>query len=143
MSLISPYLNFDGNAREAFEFYRSVFGGEFMNLSPMGEAPGGDQLPPEEQKRLMHVSLPIGSQGFLMGSDIFPSMGHTLREGNQMHLMYAPESEEDARRVFNALAEGGQVSMPLEATFWNAIYGALTDKFGVSWMINYDLAQEG
>lgn len=141
MASINPYLNFDGKTEEAFNFYKSIFGGEFLIMQKMNETPEGNKLPPNEQSRIMHVSLPIGKNSMLMGSDIMPSMGHTLNTGNNFHIAIAAESENDARKFFDGLAAGGQVVMPLEKTFWNAYFGMLIDKFGVQWMINYDYNQ--
>lgn len=137
MAALNPYLNFDGKTEEAFNFYKSVFGGEFDVLQRIKEIPGGDQYPPNEQNRVMHVSLPIGKSGTLMGSDTLPSMGHTLTQGNNVHLAISPDSEQEAKRIFDGLSAGGKVVMPLEKTFWGALFGMFSDKFGVLWMVNY------
>lgn len=142
MTKISPYLNFDGNARQAFEFYKSVFGGEFLDLNIMSEAPGTEQLPDEEKNRIMHISLPIGSNTILMASDILPSAGYKLTVGNNVHLSLHPETREEADRLFNGLSAGGTVVMPMADQFWGAYFGHLTDAFGVSWMINCDTSAE-
>jgi PhnB protein len=89
----------------------------------------------------MHVSLPIAEGYILMATDILPSAGHTLTVGNNYHITYGPESEEDAFKIFNGLAEGGTITMPLEKMFWGALYGACTDKFGINWMVNYQIPQ--
>lgn len=138
MASINPYLNFDGKTEEAFNFYKSVFGGEFITLLKMKDTPEGNKLPPDELNRVMHVSLPIGKNNVLMGSDTMPSMGHTLNPGNNFHISIAAESEKEAEKLFNSLAVGGQVVMPLEKTFWNSYFGMLIDKFGVQWMVSYD-----
>lgn len=137
MAALNPYLNFDGKTEEAFNFYKSVFGGEFEVLQRIKEIPGGDQYPPNEQNRVMHVSLPIGKSGTLMGSDTLPSMGHKLNQGNNVHLAISPDSEQDAKRIFDGLSAGGKVVMPLEKTFWGALFGMFSDKYGVLWMVNY------
>jgi PhnB protein len=137
MPKLNPYLNFDGNAREAFEFYRSVFGGEFVGgVHTLGNAPGGEALTEEEKGRVMHIALPIGAD-LLMASDILPSAGHQLVVGNNNYVSVFPDSREEAERLFAGLSEGGQVEMPLEDQFWGDYYGSLVDKFGVRWMINY------
>lgn len=135
---INPYLNFDGNAEEAFKFYRSVFGGEITTLQKMKDTPGGANVPDNEKNRVMHVALPIGKNNVLMASDIIPSMGHTLARGNNFHISVSTGSEEEAEKVFNGLAAGGKVIMPLEKTFWGSYFGMLADKFGVQWMVSFD-----
>jgi PhnB protein len=142
MASINPYLNFDGKTEEAFNFYKSVFGGEFEVIQKMKETPDGDKLPANEQNRVMHVSLPIGKGNILMGSDIMPSMGHTLNVGNNTHIAISPESEKEADKLFKGLSAGGTVIMPMEKTFWNAYFGMLVDKFGVQWMVNYTYPQK-
>lgn len=137
MAKMNPYLNFDGNAEEAFNFYKSVFGGEFSDINKMGEAPGTEQLPEDEKKRIMHIALPIDSHTTLMGSDIMPSMGHKLNVGNNVYISLHPESREETERLFNGLSEGGAVEMPLSDTFWGAYFGSFKDKYGVLWMINH------
>ncbi len=135
---VNPYLNFDGQAEEAFNFYKSVFGGEFTGIMKMKEAPGGDELSQEEQNRVMHVSLPIGKDTLLMGSDIFPSMGQVLKVGNNNYISLHPESKEEADRLFKKLSAGGEVEMPMEDQFWGDYYGSFVDKFGIGWMVNYN-----
>lgn len=142
MATLSPYLNFDGRTEEAFNFYKSVFGGEFDTLQRIKEMPGGDQFPANEQNRVMHVSLPIGNGDRLMGSDILPSQGHKLVEGNNVHIAISPPSEQEAKRIFSALSAGGKVVMPLEKTFWGALFGMFSDKFGILWMVNYTYEQK-
>ncbi|MDO6436851.1 VOC family protein [Cyclobacterium sp. 1_MG-2023] len=137
---INPYLNFDGDAEEAFSFYKSVFGGEFSAFMKMGEAPEAEKLPKEEQSRVMHISLPIGKDTILMASDTMPSMGQTLTKGNTNYISIHPESREEADRLFNGLSEGGEIEMPMEDQFWGDYFGSFTDKFGINWMVNYNPA---
>lgn len=139
MAQMNPYLNFDGKAEEAFNFYKSVFGGEFLAIHRMSDAPGTENLPDNEKNRLMHISLPVGKDVVLMASDTLPSAGHVLNEGNNVHLSLHPESREEADRLFAGLSAGGQVEMPLQDTFWGAYYGNFTDRFGIHWMINYQM----
>jgi PhnB protein len=138
MAKMNPYLNFDGTAEEAFNFYKSVFGGEFAGVHKMDGAPGSEQLPENERNRIMHIALPIDSETTLMAADILPSAGHKLNNGNNVHIMLQPESREEAERLYKGLSEGGVVEMPLQDTFWGAYYGNFKDKYGVQWMINYD-----
>lgn len=133
---LSPYLNFDGNAEEAFRFYQSVFGGELI-IQKMGQAPGMEHLPESEKNRTMHVSLPIGNGQYLMASDCLPSQGHVLRQGNNNYISIAPDSREEADRLFNGLSAGGTVEMPMADMFWGDYFGSFVDKFGVCWMINF------
>ncbi len=136
MASINPYLTFPGNCAEAFDFYKSVFGGDFMNGGAMryGDFPGMPQDPADAAK-IMHVSLPIGG-ALLMGSDAHPSAGE-YKPGNNFSVAISPDSEEEARRLFNALSAGGHVHMPLDRAPWNALYGGCKDKFGVAWDVNY------
>ena len=139
MTKMNPYLNFDGKAEEAFNFYKSVFGGEFMGgLSRMRDAPGMENLSEDEKNRVMHVALPISDGYTLMASDSIPSMGQELVEGNNYYVSLHPDSKDEADRLFNGLSAGGTVEMPMEDTFWNAYFGTFKDKFGINWMINYD-----
>lgn len=134
----NPYLNFDGEAEEAFKFYRSVFGGEFSSNLKMKEAPGSEAFSEDEQNRTMHIGLPIGKGIILMASDIVPSAGHTLNKGNNLYISLHPESREEADQLFKGLSEGGKVEMPMEDQFWGDYFGSLEDKFGVHWMVNYN-----
>jgi len=133
MKAINPYLNFAGNTEEAFNFYKSVFGGEFAMLQKFGE---GNQIPASVKDKVMHVSLPIGNN-ILMGTDACEEMGFNVTQGNNFYICISPDSKEEADKLFNALAEGGKINMPLQDMFWGAYYGDLTDKFGVKWMVNY------
>ena len=139
---INPYLNFDGKAEEAFNFYKSVFGGEFQTIQRINETPMAAQMPANEQKRIMHVALPIGKEAMLMGSDILPSMGHKLSVGNNYYIAVSPDSEAEATKIFKALSAGGKVTMPLEKAFWGAFFGMLIDKFGIQWMVNYTYPEQ-
>lgn len=132
---LNPYLNFDGNAEEAFRFYQTVFGGE-LHIQKMSEAPGTENLPEAEKSRTMHVGLPIGNGQFLMASDILPSLGHVLHVGNNNYISVTPDNREEADRIFNGLSAGGVVEMAMADMFWGDYFGSFTDKFGVKWMIN-------
>ncbi len=142
MAKLNPYLNFDGTAEDAFNFYKSVFGGEFVGgVMRMGDAPGTENLPEDEKRRVMHVALPVGGD-LLMASDIVPSMGHKLTVGNNNYISIFPESREEADRLFGALSQGGTVEMPMADQFWGDYFGSFQDQFGVYWMINYSARQE-
>ncbi len=139
---VHPYLNFDGKTLEAFNFYKSVFGGEFMSVMKMKEAPDGDKLPEAEQERIMHIAFPIGESTILMGSDTMPSMGHTLQKGNQSYVLLEVESKEEADRLYRGLSVEGVVEMEIQDTFWGAYYGSFVDKYGIHWMINFDCGMQ-
>jgi PhnB protein len=142
MAKVSTYLNFPGNTREVFEFYKSVFGGEFAGggIMRFGDIPATAETPPvlEEAKNLvMHVELPILGGHILMGTDAPKSMGFSVNRGNNVYISLETDTKEEADRLFAALSEGGKVTMELKDTFWGAYYGNCTDKFGIQWMVNY------
>jgi PhnB protein len=139
MKSIYPYLYFNGNAEEAFNFYRSVFGGEFTSMMRYREMPDSDRVAESEKDKIMHTALPVGNSS-LMASDFPESVGQASY-GNGIRLMISPESEEEARRLFDQLSSDGIVEMPLDKMFWGDLNGSLTDKFGVRWMIDYSFEQ--
>ncbi len=141
MATINPYLTFDGNCEEAFNFYKSIFGGEFPYIGRYKDMPSEHPIPDSEKEKIMHVSLPISKETILMGSDSSGSFGHNTVAGNNFSLSVNTDTEEEARSVFEQLSAGGKVTMPLEKTFWNALFGMFTDKFGINWMVNYDYNQ--
>ena len=140
MATINPYINFRGNCEEAFHFYKSVFGGEFGMVGRYKDMPPSDQqhMGAVDGEKIMHISLPISNETVLMGSDVGGEWAKHTVEGNNIQLSVNAESEDDAKRIFNALSAGGRVNMPLEKTFWGALFGMFTDKFGINWMVNYD-----
>lgn len=135
------YLTFDGNCREAFEFYREVFGGKFTFISTFGEGPPDMGIPEEEKDRLMHVSLPIGSN-VLMGSDTSHIFGPTPVVGGNYSISVAADSREQCDELFAGLSAGGSDIMPLQDQFWGSYFGRLTDKFGINWMISFDTVEQ-
>ena len=140
MAYVSTYLNFTDRTEEAFDFYRSVFGGEFEGpVSRFGDVPASLDMPPlsEEDKNLvMYVCLPILGGHKLMGTDAPASMGFAVVPGNNFHVSLHPDTRKEADRIFGGLSQGGTVDMPLQEMFWGAYYGSLTDKFGTKWMVN-------
>ena len=140
MATINAYLNFRGNTEEAFNFYKSLFGGEFTVLQRFKDVPDSG-MPPEDQDKLMHVSLPIGGN-VLMGTDAVGLQGKDYLAGNNFQLSVSVESKEEAEKIFNGLAAGGDIKMPLQETFWAPAFGMLNDKFGIQWMVNYDGPQK-
>jgi PhnB protein len=144
MAIVGTYLNFPRNTEEAFNFYKSVFGGEFSRggISRLGDIPTGEGMPAiaEEDKNLiMHVELPILGGHLLMGTDAPESMGFHLNQGNNMHIELEPDSRAETKRLFNALSAGGKITMDLQDMFWGSYYGTCIDKFGVQWMFNFPL----
>jgi PhnB protein len=142
MAKVSTYLNFPGNTREVFEFYKSVFGSEFTGggIMQFRDIPASVEAPPvpEEDKNLvMHVELPILGGHVLMGTDAPESMGFRVTPGNNTYIQLEPDTKEEATRLFTALSEGGKVTMELQDTFWGAYYGSCTDRFGIQWMVNF------
>lgn len=137
MATFNPYLNFAGNTEEVFKFYKSVFGGEFMNLTRFKDTPEGAKLPPNEREKIMHVSLPIGKGNILMATDALESMGHKLTAGNNFNLSIEAESKEEATKLYDKLSAGGKIEQPLQDTFWGAYFGMFADKFGIQWMVSY------
>ncbi len=143
MATINPYLNFNGKTEEAFNFYKSIFGGEFAAVMRFGEMPGCGEMPlaQTDKDKIMHIALPIGRGNILMATDALESMGQKLTEGNNFSIAVGAESREEAEKFFNGLAEGGKVEMPLADAFWGDYFGMLQDKFGVRWMVGYDYKQ--
>lgn len=135
---LNIYLNFAGNAEEAFYFYRSVFGGEFKTLMRFKDMPmEGINVSNEDENKIMHIALPIGSNSVLMGTDVLESLGQSLNQGNNVHISIHPDSKQEADRIFNALSAGGMVEMPIEDQPWGDYYGSFKDVFGIQWMVNY------
>ncbi|HYF04677.1 MAG TPA: VOC family protein [Patescibacteria group bacterium] len=141
MANVSTYLNFPRNTEEAFNFYKSVFGGEFDGgkIARMGEVPtqpGQQPLSDEDKNLVMHVSLPILAGHKIMGTDAPESMGFKVNFGNNMYINLEPDTRTETDRLFNALSEGGKVETPLQEMFWGDYFGSCRDKFGVQWMFN-------
>lgn len=137
MASVNTYLNFDGNCGEAFDFYKSVFGGEYQARMTFGEVPGMGDVPAAQKNKVMHVALPIGNT-LLLGSDWSPQFGTMIR-GNSFAVTIQAESQAEADKLFQGLSEGGKVTMPLDMAFWGAYFGMFTDKFGINWMVNCEM----
>lgn len=140
MTTVNVYLTFDGKCEETFNFYKSIFGGEFAYLGRFKDMPPMEGIPPiegEAGERIMHVSLPISKETILMGSDSGGEWGPKLQLGNNFSVSITTDSKEEADRLFAGLSEGGQVTMPMESTFWGSYFGSFTDKFGVNWMVSF------
>ena len=134
---VNPYLNFPGNTLEAFEFYRSVFGGEFPMVLRFRDFPGNMGAPDAAADRIAHIALPIG-QNVLMGTDVIGDQVDAFTVGNNSYIVLAPDDADEAARLFDGLSVGGRVERPLQATEWAEQYGILVDRFGVQWMVSYE-----
>jgi PhnB protein len=140
MAKVTTYLNFARETEDAFNFYRSVFGGEFEGgINRMGDAPPMEGMPPlpEEDKNLvLHITLPILGGYQLMGSDAPESMGFSVNKGNNVYINLVPDTRQQTKELFDKLSAGGTVTMELADMFWGAYFGSCTDKFGIQWMFN-------
>jgi PhnB protein len=137
MSRVTTYLNFRRNTEEAFNFYKSVFGGEFIGqgIARLGDAPVPDGMPPlrnDDKNLIMHIELPILGGHLLMGTDAPESMGFNLNFGNNIHINLEPDTREETKRLFSLLAEGGDITMDLQVMFWGSYYGSCTKKMECS-----------
>ncbi|WP_154221936.1 VOC family protein [Marinicella rhabdoformis] len=148
MNNINIYLHFEGNCKEAFDFYQAVFQTEILHTSLFSEMPqnndGNDHCTVEEndKDKIMHISLPINDRFVLMGCDTIGSQTERHNPGNNFALSVNPETLKEAERVFAALSDGGEVTMPLEKSFWGSYFGMLTDPFGIQWMVNFEIPQD-
>ena len=141
MTTVNPYLTFGGNCEEAFNFYKSVFGGDFLALQRFKDTPEAGKIPKHEQDKIMHITLTTKNGTNIMATDFLESMEQKFEPGNGVNLCIQAESEEEVDKLFKDLSKGGKVDMPLNKTFWGAYFGMCKDKFGVSWMINYTYPQ--
>ncbi len=138
---VNAYLTFPGNCEDAFNFYKTVFGGNFAYLGRFKDMPPADGQPPmspEDGNKIMHVSLPISQETILMGSDSSEAYGQATNIGNNFSLSVNAKNQSEADRLYNELAQGGVTTMPMNKTFWGAYFGMLTDKYGIQWMVNFD-----
>ncbi len=145
MAKVNPYLHFLGNTEEVFNFYKSVFGGEFamvMRYGDMSGQEGSENMSDEDKKKIMHIALPISDGHVLMGTDAVGEYAESAIFGTNISLSVSADSKEEAEKVFKGLAEGGEVTMPLGDTFWGAYFGMLKDKYDIQWMVNYDYPKE-
>lgn len=137
MKAVNPYLNFPGTTEQAFQFYRSVFGGQFTIFQRFGDLPNGDQTPVQDRNKVMHVSLPLPNGNVLMATDACDSYGQKLIMGNNFSISLECDSEAEVTALFTALTSGGKVEMSPQKTFWGAFFAMGTDRFGVQWMFNH------
>ena len=145
MTTANIYLNFNGNCEEAFLFYKSVFNTDFLYVGRYKEMPQPEDCPPispDFGDKIMHISLPIGGNTVLMGCDTGGEWAPHYQQGNNFSISLNTDSMEEADRIFNGLSEGGQVTMPMQKTFWGDYFGMFTDKFGVNWMVSFAMEQQ-
>jgi len=145
MTTVNIYLTFDGNCKEAFDFYKSVFGGDFQYVGTYGEMSPQEDIPAvrdNDRERIMHITLPISNETMLMGNDHLESFGSPIIPGNNFTIAIKSDTKEEADKLFNTLSEGGLVTLQMKETFWGSYYGMITDKFGIRWKMNVDLNEK-
>lgn len=138
MYAVNPYLNFQGNTEEAFNFYKDAFRGEFSSVVRFSETPEAEKMSPDDVNKIMHIALPIGKGTILMGTDALESFGQKVTFGNNQYLTVNTSTREEADRLFNELSAGGNVEMPMADMFWGDYFGSFFDRFGLGWMISYN-----
>jgi len=143
MAQINPHINFNGNAEEAFTFYKSVFGGEFAIIMRFKDISSPEfPVTEKEANKIMHISLPIG-KNVLMANDVPESMGKTNENENRSKISISAESKEEADRLFNGLSVGGQIEVPIGDSPWGSYFGLFRDKYGIEWMVDFDPKYSG
>jgi len=139
MALINPHINFNGNAEEAFTFYKSVFGGEFAKIMRFKElASAGIPIEEKEENKIMHIALPIGKGSMLMANDVPEAMGRTNENENRSKIVITAESKEEADKLFNGLSVGGEIEGPIGEGPWGTYFGCFRDKYGIEWIVEFD-----
>lgn len=141
MAHLNPHITFNGNCREAFDFYKSIFGGEFSTVMTYADVPPGAPAPPANPTDIIHMALPLSKDSLLMGCDMPQQFGQA-NLGNAFNVSLTVDSRAEADRVFNGLSDGAKHTMPMSDTFWGAYFGMLTDKYGVQWMVSFDQNQQ-
>ena len=143
MAQINPHINFNGNAEEAFNFYKSVFGGEFAKIIRFKELSSPEfPVAENEANKIMHIALPIG-KNILMANDVPESMGRTNENENRSKISISAESKEEADKLFNGLSEAGKIEMPITDSPWGSYFGMFRDKYGIEWIVDFDPKQNG
>lgn len=139
MATINPYIHFNGNAEEAFTFYKSVFGGDFAMIARFKDFSNpGHPIAEKEANKIMHIALPVGKSQVLMGSDTPEFMGKHNENETRSKISIGADSKEEAYRLFHGLSSGGQVEMPIADSPWGSYFGMFRDKYGIEWMVNFD-----
>jgi PhnB protein len=143
MANINPHINFNGNAEEAFNFYKSVFGGEFARIMRFKDLASAEfPVAENEANKIMHIALPIG-KNVLMANDVPEILGRTNENENRSKIVISAESKEEADKLFNGLSAGGQIEMPISDSPWGSYFGMFRDKYGIEWMVDFDSNYKG
>jgi PhnB protein len=144
MALINPHINFNGNAEEAFMFYKSVFGGEFAKIIRFKDLASPEfKVAKKEENKIMHIALPIGKSNKLMANDVPEIMGKTNENENRSKIVISAESKEEADKLFNGLSVGGQIEGPIGDGPWGTYFGCFRDKYGIEWIVDFDPKDNG
>ena len=143
MVLINPHINFNGNAEEAFTFYKSVFGGEFANIVRFKDLTSLEHVSENEANKIMHIALPIGKSNVLMGNDVPEIMGKVHENENRSKISISAESKEEADKLFDGLSAGGAIEVPIGDSPWGSYFGMFRDKFCIEWMVDFDPRYKG
>ena len=139
MALINPHINFNGNAEEAFTFYKSVFGGAFSKIIRLKDIASPEfPVAEKDENKIMHIALPIGNHNVLMGNDVPEFMGRVDENENRSKISISTESKEEADKLFNGLSAGGTIEMPMADSPWGTYFGMFRDKYGIEWMVEYE-----
>ncbi len=142
MTAINPYIHFNGNAEEAFHFYKSAFGGEFLSIVRFKDMNlDGNTTFELEAEKIMHITLAIGKHSLLMGSDTPEQLGKHNEKETRSKISISTDSKEEADNLFNKLSEGGEIEFPMSNSPWGSYFGMFRDKFGIEWMISFDLSK--
>lgn len=144
MASINPHINFNGNAEEAFNFYKSVFGGDFVKVVRFKDLASPEMpIDKKEENKIMHIALPIGKHSLLMANDVPEFLGRTNENENRSKIVISAETKEEADKLFNGLSSGGTVEMPIADSPWGSYFGMFRDKYGIEWMVDFDSNREG
>ncbi len=142
MATINPYINFNGNAEEAFNFYKAVFGGEFETLVRFKDLEGPDfPVPENEADKIMRIVLPIGGNT-LIANDVPTALGPVNENENRSKISVTAESREEADKIFDGLTQGGEIEMPIGDSPWGTYFGMFRDKFGIEWTVEFSATRE-
>ena len=144
MALINPHINFNGNAEEAFTFYKSVFGGEFSKLVRLKDLASPEfPVAEKDENKIMNIALPIVKSNVLMANDVPEFLGKVNENENRSKISISTESKEDADQLFNGLSAGGKIEMPITDSPWGSYFGMFRDKYGIEWMVEFDPENNG
>lgn len=144
MAIINPHINFNGNAEEAFTFYRSVFGGEFKKIIRLKDIASPEfPIAAIDENKVMHIALPVGKNNVLMGNDVPEFLGKVNENENRSKISISTESKAEADKLFNGLSAGGSIEMPISDSPWGSYFGMFRDKYGIEWMVEFDPKENG